>query len=255
MKKKPQGTKILSIDIGGSTIKATVLDEEGNLLQDFQKVRTPKPAAPEKILKAILSLTSNFQPFDRISVGFPGYIKKGIVYSAPNLGTELWENVNLNHLISEAFKKPVRVVNDADLHGLGVVSEEGLEMVITLGTGFGTALLLDGNLLPHLELAHHPVTKKRTYDQYIGKAAYNKVGIKEWNKRVKGIIKHLKTVFNYDRLYIGGGNASKLNFNLEEDITIINNKDGIKGGARLWQLDDNNFRKSKYTTEIGSTAS
>ena len=248
MQNTSPGTKILSIDIGGSSIKATVLDQEGKLLQDFVKVKTPQPASPERVLKAIQDLTRDFQQYDKISVGFPGFIKKGIVITAPNLGTGLWKNVNLNNLISGALHKPVRVVNDADLHGLGVVSEKGLEIVITLGTGFGTALLLDGNLLPHLELAHHPVRKNRTYDEYIGDEALNNVGIEKWNNRIKEMIRNIKTVFNYDRLYIGGGNADKLNFKLDDNITIIKNKDGIKGGARLWQLDENIFMKSHSMT-------
>ena len=131
------------------------------------------------------------------------------------------------------------------MQGLGVVSEQGLEMVITLGTGFGTALLLDGHLLPHLELAHHPITRNKTYDDYIGDKALKKTGVKKWNKRMKNVLDILKTVFNYDRLYIGGGNSGKLNFKLDENIKIITNKDGIKGGARLWQLDEALFMKSE----------
>jgi polyphosphate glucokinase len=141
--------------------------------------------------------------------------------------------------------KPVRIANDADMQGLGVVREQGLEMVITLGTGLGTALLLDGHLLPHLELAHHPIKKNKTYDDYIGDKALKKTGVKKWNKRMKNVLDILKTVFNYDRLYIGGGNSGKLNFKLDENIKIISNKDGIKGGAKLWQLDEALFMKSK----------
>ena len=240
-----KGLKILSIDIGGSTIKATVLNNEGKILQDYKKIKTPVPASPAAVIKAIKTLTDNFKNYDRISVGFPGYVNKGIVYTAPNLGTDHWKNINLNKLINDVLNKPVRIVNDADLHGLGVVSEEGLEMVITLGTSFGTAVLRDGILLPHLELAHHPVTKKKTYDEYIGKVAFNEAGKKKWNKRVEGTIENLKKVFNYDRLYIGGGNAKEINFKLDDNITVINNEDGIKGGARLWQLDDNIFMKSQ----------
>jgi len=247
MKNTSSGIKILSIDIGGSSIKATVLNQEGELLQDYKKVKTPDPAAPEKVLEAIQSLATSFQNYDKISVGFPGYIKKGIVFTAPNLDTDLWKDVNLNKLISDALNKPVRIANDADMQGLGVVSEKGLELVITLGTGFGTALLMDGNLLPHLELAHHPVTKKKTYDDYIGDDALNNKGEEKWNKRMKRILNILKTVFNYDRLYIGGGNADKLSFKLDENIKIITNKDGIKGGARLWQLDEDLFMKYQKT--------
>lgn len=235
--------KILSLDIGGSTIKATVLNEEGELLQDYAKVKTPNHSTPENVLNAIVSLVNGFQDYDKVSVGFPGFIKKGIVYTAPNLGTGVWNKVNLNKLIREALNKPVRIINDADMQGLAVVKGVGLEMMVTLGTGFGTALLLDGNLLPHIELAHHPFTRKNTYDTYIGDEALKQKGKTRWNKRVKEVLKVLKTVFNYDHLYIGGGNASKINFKLDQNIEIATNKDGIKGGARLWELDENLFMK------------
>jgi polyphosphate glucokinase len=236
--------KILSIDIGGTFIKATVLNQEGGLLKDYKKVKAPGSASPEKVLEAIQNLVKGFQNYDMVSVGFPGYIKNGIVFTAPNLGTDLWKGVNLNKLLTGTLNKPVRIVNDADMQGLGVVSEKGLEMVITLGTGFGTALLMNGHLLPHLELAHHPITKNKTYDDYIGDAALKKAGEEKWNERMKKVLSVLKTVFNYDWLYIGGGNSGKLNFKLDKNIKIITNEDGIKGGARLWQLDENLFIKS-----------
>jgi polyphosphate glucokinase len=236
---------IFSIDIGGTSIKGAVLNPDGEVLQPFQKVKTPKDATPEKVLEAICALAANFTDYDRVSVGFPGYVKKGMVHTAPNLNTEAWRDVNLNYLISDALDKPVRTANDADLHGIGVVRGKGLEMVITLGTGFGTALLLDGNLLPHLELAHHPVTRKNTYDMYVGNSALERLGPEKWNKRVKKILNTLKVVFNYDHLYIGGGNASKITFPLHENITLISNKEGIKGGARLWKLDENLFMKAR----------
>lgn len=243
MKNTPLHENILTIDIGASFIKATVLNPEGELLQDYKRIKTPAPATPQKVLECIKNLVTGFQDYDKISVGFPGYIKKGVVRTAPNLGNDLWKNVNLNRLLNDALHKPVRIANDADMQGLGVVSEQGLEMIITLGTGLGTALLLNGHLLPHLELAHHPVTKNKTYDDYIGDKALKKAGEVKWNKRMKRVLDILKTVFNYDRLYIGGGNSVKLNFKLDENIKIVTNKDGIKGGARLWQLDEALFMK------------
>ncbi len=240
--------RILTIDIGGSFIKATVLNHEGELLRGYKKVKTPGLAPPEKIIEAIQNLVKDFHNYDMVSVGFPGFIKKGVVFTAPNLGSGLWKGVNLNKLLSDTLNKPVRIVNDADMQGLGIVSEKGFEMVITLGTGFGTALLLDGHLLPHLELAHHPITKSKTYDDYVGDAALKKAGGKKWNKRMKKVLSGLKTVFNYDRLYIGGGNSGKLNFKLDKNIQIVTNEDGIKGGARLWQLDENLFSKCLHTS-------
>jgi polyphosphate glucokinase len=227
--------KILSIDIGGSRIKATILDPGGTMLMDFQKIATPPAPDPGNVIQAILELTRSFQEYHRVSVGFPGYTRQGIVYTAPNLSTPKWKGVNLGKLLSDVLNKPVRVLNDADMQGLGVVRGEGLEMVITLGTGFGTALFLDGNLLPHLEFAHHPVSKERTYDEYIGDRALLAAGLEKWNKRLQKVIEILKTVFNYDHLYIGGGNSKKISFKIEDSITLVSNLDGIKGGAKVWQ--------------------
>ena len=225
---------VLSIDIGGSHIKCTILNAKGELQTEYKRVETPDPATPANVIKTIKTLITGLPAYDKVSVGFPGYVRDGIVHTAPNLGTEAWAKVNLAEKLAATTGKPVQVVNDADMQGLGVASGKGLEMVVTLGTGFGTALLLDGKLLPHLELAHHPFTKNNTYDQYIGEAAMNRHGVEKWNERMKRVFATLKTVFNYDRLYIGGGNAKDLNFPLEKDMKLVTNKDGIKGGAKLW---------------------
>ena len=229
------GQKILTIDIGGSHVKAVIVDAQGALISDYKRVPTPVPATPEAVLKAIKGMVTEFS-FDKVSVGFPGYVKNGIVETAPNLGTESWSHYNLAQALSESLQKPVKVVNDADLQGLGLAKGKGLELVITLGTGFGTAMINDGVLLPHLELAHHPVTKNQTYDEYIGQKALDKIGKKRWNKRMKNVIGILITVFHYDFLSISGGNADKLTFKLDSNISIDSNRDGIKGGAKLWSL-------------------
>ncbi|MFD0795751.1 ROK family protein [Mucilaginibacter litoreus] len=237
MKNTPSDLRILSVDIGGSSVKATILDSKGNLTMDYQKVATPKPANPDNIVKAIKTLVKDYPEYDRISVGFPGYVRNGIVKTAPNLGTDFWADVNFANQLKKALSKETKVVNDADMQGLGVVNGKGLEMVITLGTGFGTALLMDGHLLPHLEVSHHPVSKGRDYDQYIGDKALDEIGEKKWNRRIKKVFKILKTVFNYDYLYIGGGNSDLLDFKLDDNMKIVTNADGIKGGAKLWQED------------------
>jgi polyphosphate glucokinase len=240
----PLSENILTIDIGGSFIKATVLSRDGVILQEFNRSETPRHATPEAVMEVIRELCAGFHDYDKVSVGFPGYIKRGIVCTAPNLSTDLWKGINLNRLLTDVLNKPVRTINDADLQGLGVVSEQGLEMVITLGTGFGTALLLDGHLLPHLELAHHPVSNDETYDDFVGARALQQHGEEIWNERMQKVINVLKTVFNYDHLYIGGGNSAKLNFKMDNNVSIITNVTGIIGGARLWQLDDALFLKA-----------
>lgn len=237
--KVPAGD-ILSIDIGGTNIKACLLSPTGKLLTDFKKTPTPKNSTPEAVLKAIQQLTADFNSFTKISIGFPGYVKEGIVQTAPNLAENQWANMDLAQQVSNLFGKPVRLINDADQQGLGIVSGKGFEIVFTMGTGFGTALLYDGELLPHLELSHLPINKTDDYDDFIGDRGFEKVGKKKWNKRLKYIIEIYKTVFNYDKLYIGGGNSNEINFELDKNIKLVSNKDGIKGGAKLW------LAKEKY---------
>ena len=227
--------KILSIDIGGSNIKATVLNASGTFLEEYQRLPTPSPSTPGKVLDVIKQLAQKFSEYDKVTAGFPGFIKDGVVKTAPNLGTAEWANFNLNKALEEILHKPALVVNDADLQGLSVVSGKGIELMITLGTGFGTALLRDGVLMPHLEIAHHPITKNKDYDEYIGEFEFKRIGKKNWNKRMKRVIKILKVVFNYDRLYISGGSAKEINFKLDDNIVIAGNRDGIKGGAKLWE--------------------
>jgi polyphosphate glucokinase len=245
----PSQVKILSIDIGGSHIKATILNKKGELKMDYDKIVTPAPASPENLIKAIKTLVKNFPAYDYISVGFPGYVKNGVINTAPNLDTKLWAGIDLSKKLAEALGKPTQVVNDADMQGLGVVKGKGLEMVITLGTGFGTALLMNGHLLPHLELAHHPIKDAdTTYDKYIGEKALEKYGKERWNKRIQKVFKVLKTVFNYDTLYIGGGNSDLLTFKLDKNMKIVTNADGIKGGARLWLNEGESKTKRSIAT-------
>ena len=234
MENSTANLKILSIDIGGSNIKATVLNSKGELTKQYEKIPTPNSAGPENVLTAIKTLVKDFPAFDRVSVGFPGYVKAGVIKTAPNLNTALWADFDFAKKLEEVLGKPAKVVNDADMQGLGVVSGKGLELVITLGTGFGTAWLSDGELLPHLEFSHQPFNKYESYDKYIGDKALDKEGTKKWNTRIEKVFEVLKTVFNYDYLYIGGGNSSKLNFKLDSNMKIVTNTDGIKGGSRLW---------------------
>src|SRR6185295_10387742 len=114
--------------------------------------------------------------------------------------------------LQDEFKCPVEVVNDADMQGLGIVRGIGFEMVITLGTGLGSALFLNGTLLPHLELSQHPFMTNIIYDRFIGKKALEKEGELNWNIRIQKVLLVLKTVFNYDHLYIGGGNSRRIDF-------------------------------------------
>jgi polyphosphate glucokinase len=229
---------ILSVDIGGSNIKACLLSPQGNPLSEYTKLPTPVKSTPEAVITIIKQLAATMGDFSHISIGFPGYVKRGVVYTAPNLAKGKWDKVSFAQMISDIIKKPVRLINDADQQALGLVEGKGFEIVLTFGTGFGTALLFDGELLPHLELAHMPISNTKDYDDYIGDKAMRKLGNKEWNERVKRIIEIYKTVFNYDNLYLGGGNAKHIDFPLENNIKIVSNKEGIKGGAKLWLAEE-----------------
>lgn len=236
-----ENKRILTIDIGGSGIKATVLDQDAHMVVPRQRLDTPDRGTPARVMDTILKLVSDFPEYSCISVGFPGYVKHGVIKTAANLGPDQWNNVPLASMIADALNKPVRLVNDADLLGLGVIQGVGLELMITLGTGFGSALYMDGHLLPHLELAHHPLHDDKDYDQYIGKAQLRKKGKKVWNQRMKRVVSVLKTVFNYDTLYIGGGSSDKINFPLDDNIIIVSNRDGIKGGVNLWHIEEDDL--------------
>jgi polyphosphate glucokinase len=228
--------RTLAIDIGGSGIKAALLDNKGSMIGDRQRVRTPpKPVAPEALVRAIEEAVVPLGDFERVSVGFPGYVRDGRVLTAPNLGSEVLAGFDLQSELTRHWGKPVRVLNDADVQGFGAIEGNGVEMVLTLGTGAGTAIFRDGEIMPHLELAHHPVSGDKTYDEYIGNAAREKKGRKAWSKRVAKVIEILRVVVRFDHLYLGGGNAKDIAFRLPADVTIVPNTDGLTGGIRLWR--------------------
>ena len=228
--------RTLAIDIGGSGIKAALLDDHGTLIGDRQRVPTPpKPVAPEALVQAIDKAVAPLGGFERVSVGFPGYIRDGRVLTAPNLGSEVLAGFDLQSELSRHWDKPVRVLNDADVQGFGAIEGHGVEMVLTLGTGAGTAIFRDGKIMTHLELAHHPVSGGKTYDEYIGNAARQKKGKRAWSKRVAKVIEILRVVVRFDHLYLGGGNAKDITFRLPPDVTIVPNTDGLTGGIRLWR--------------------
>ncbi|NET38836.1 MAG: ROK family protein [Cyanothece sp. SIO1E1] len=228
------GLKTLAIDIGGSGIKAMVLDAIGHPQTERARIDTPHPATPDQVLAAIAQLIPNQGDFDRVSVGFPGVVRAGVTETAVNLDP-VWQGFDLAAMLCRQLDKPVRVANDADIQGLGTISRQGVELVITLGTGFGSALFMRGRLLPNLELAHHPFRKGETYEEQLGRVALEQIGKKKWNRRLERAIAALQHVFNYDHLYIGGGEAKKITLDLPSNTTIVPNVNGLLGGIALWQ--------------------
>jgi polyphosphate glucokinase len=244
----------LAFDIGGTGLKASVLDARGEMVAERVKVPTTYPMPPTGatgLVPTLVRLAEKLPEADRVSAGFPGMVRNGVILSAPHFitlhgpGSEVdtdlateWRSFRLGEALSQALDKPARVGNDADVQGLAVVTGAGLELVVTLGTGMGTAVFLDGQLLPHLEIGHQPFRKGESYDEQIGERARKSVGDERWNRRVRKAIVNLEALFFYDHLHIGGGNGRRLSRDalgeLLDKITIVDNTAGILGGVKLW---------------------
>ena len=244
----PEHPFTLAVDIGGTGLKASVLDANGAMVADRVKIPTPYPLPPDKLVASLKKLTGPLPAAERASAGFPGMVRGGVVLSAPHFVTvsgpgsavddhlvEQWTKFDLAGALTEEFAIPTKVANDADIQGAAVVRGIGLELVITLGTGFGTGLYYNGELQPHLEIAHQPFRKGESYDEQLGESTRKEIGETRWNKRVTKAIANMRALTYFDHLYIGGGNSRRVvRHNLPDDITVIDNTAGILGGIRLW---------------------
>ena len=227
-------TRTLCVDVGGGHVKAAIVGPDSTELSDQVRVITPVGSPPSVLIETIAVLTAPLGAFDRVSVGFPGAVRNGVILTAPNLGGAEWHGFRLVEELSARLTRPVRLANDATVQGLGAIAGRGLECTITLGTGMGFALFTDGDPAPHLELGQHIARNKRSYDHYVGEAAFKVDGARKWNKHVLKVIDALRVLVNFDMLYIGGGNAKRIDFDLAADIHLVSNETGITGGIRLW---------------------
>jgi polyphosphate glucokinase len=241
--------RTLSFDIGGTGLKASVLSRDGELLHTPVRTPTPYPLRPEHLVSVLVELTGGLPAYQRVSAGFPGMVREGRLLSAPHFispagpggkpSLELekaWADFELQDALATALGKPCRVANDADVQGAALVKGEGLEFVITLGTGVGTAMFWKGKLAPHIELAHHPLGKGgRNYNEVLGEAARQKVGNKKWNTRVASMLDIVRDLVFYDHCYVGGGNSTKVKIDLPPDVSLASNAAGILGGIKLWE--------------------
>jgi len=224
----------LSIDIGGTGIKMIVLDAKGKPVSERTRWLTPQPASPRPMLDVMRQMLAQQPKFGRVSVGFPGVVVHGIVQTAANLDREAWPGVDLRQELEQICQAPVRVMNDADLQGYGVIVGRGVELVLTLGTGVGSALFVNGHLVPNLELGHHPFKKGKTYEERVCDAEFRRLGKKEWSERVGEMLDQLAPIFNYELLHLGGGNVEHLKLDLPANVRTFSNVDGMTGGIRLW---------------------
>jgi len=243
----------LSIDCGGLSIKASVLDDEGTMHAQSVAVPTPYPLSPTRLLEIFSEIAAQLPKADRLTIGFPGMVRHGVVVHTPHyvnikgprtkVDPELfmaWKGFDLQSAILAKFGVPTLVLNDAEVHGAGVVAGSGFEVVLTLGTGLGCAVFDGGKLAPHIELSHAPVRRSTIYDEWIGEHERRRLGDSFWSRRIRMMVADLRPVFLWDRLYLGGGNSRRIRPEvieaLGDDVVIVPNAAGIMGGARAWTL-------------------
>ena len=244
----PQRPFTLAVDVGGTGIKASILDASGRMVADRVRVDTHYPLSPADLVSTLTKLSQPLPKPDRISVGFPGVVRHGTIITAPHFVTKhgpgsaidddlvkAWTGFEIGDALAAALGAPTKVLNDADLQGLAVVKGHGIELVVTLGTGVGTALFREGVLAPHIDLSHHPLAKGETYNERVGEAAFTRIGMKRWRTRVLEMLEILDGLFNFDRCFVGGGNSRHLSGRLGPRYELVDNVAGILGGIRLWE--------------------
>ena len=244
----------LSIDCGGLFLKSCVLDESGTMHSKPNRIETPYPFSPDRFVETIAEIASSLPTSYRATVGMPGMIRNGVVVATPHYITtrgprtridpelqEAWNGFDVQSAISTKLGIPTLVLNDAEVHGAGIITGTGYEVVITLGTGLGFAIFYGGKLAPHFELSHATVRRGTTYDTWIGEQERRRLGNIFWSRRIRQLVEELRPVFKWDRLYIGGGNARLIRpIDLErigDDVVIVPNTAGVAGGVRAWSLE------------------
>ena len=243
----------LSVDCGGGGIKASVLDGEGTVHAKPVRTPTPYPLPPEKLIDIVADLAQQLPPTQRVTLGMPGMIRHGVVVHTPHYITRAgprtrevpelrtaWSGFDIRAALQRRLDQPALVLNDAEVHGAGVISGAGLEVMLTFGTGLGNAVFDDGRLAPHVELSQSPVRWGLTYDEYIGEHERLRLGDAMWSRRARRVIDALRPVYLWDRLYLGGGNSRRIVptvlERLGDDVVVVPNSAGIIGGMRAWDL-------------------
>jgi polyphosphate glucokinase len=244
------GPFTLSVDCGGTGLKCLVLDRDGVPASERVRVRTPYPCPPPRLAETLAQIAAETGvEFDRVSVGLPGLIRRGVVTWTPHYVTEsgpfspirtdlamAWENYDIRALLEATFGRPTLAVNDAELAGLSVIAGHGYEVMLTLGTGLGFAHFSEGALLPKIEVSAAPFRKGQSFDERLGNHARRARGTKTWGKDVQRALARLFAIYYWDRAYLGGGGTKHLaRRQVDEWVTVVDNTAGVKGGVRLWE--------------------
>ena len=212
--------EILGIDVGGSGIKGAPVDtESGELVRERIRIKTPRPAKPKAVINTIAELVNQFEYSGPLGVGFPAVILDGIVMSAANVDYR-WINYPGVEGISKAVGQPVALVNDADAAGIAEMTfgagrdQMGVVMILTLGTGIGSALFIDGKLVPNSELGHMYLrNRKIDAEDYASDRirVKKKLTWKAWAGRLDNYLHYIETLFSPNLIILGGGVSKKHN--------------------------------------------
>ena len=243
----------LTVDCGGTGIKASVLDKGGKVLIDFPYLKTPYPLSPLKLISIIDEFVKADNRIKRVTLGLPGMIRGGKVIVIPHYVNasgprgvvdpnlkKAWYGFDMQSMLKKKIKLPTMVLNDAEVHAAAVIAGKGLETVLTFGTGLGSAIFSDGVIAPHLEISHATIRYGKSIDSWIGEQARRRLGNQLWSRRVKSLIQELYPMIIWDKLYIGGGNAQRISKStlksFDYKVKIIPNSAGVTGGVKAWDL-------------------
>ncbi len=238
--------EILGIDVGGSGIKGGVIDTAlGEFVQDRIKIDTPNPSKPDAVARVIKQMVDHFHWQGKIGIGFPAVIKNGVCYTAANVHKS-WIGANIEEIIHNATGCPVKALNDADAAGLAEMKfgagkgiDKGVVLILTLGTGIGSAIFVNGQLLPNAELGHLEMDGKDAEKVAAANVKETKkLSWKDWGKRLKDYLKTVENLIYPDLIILGGGVSSRyekyqqfLNIRTRLTPAELQNNAGIIGAA------------------------
>jgi polyphosphate glucokinase len=219
MPRKPQ-RRVLAIDVGGSHVKTRISGR--------REVRLFESGAltPRLMVSRVLKLNSDLK-YDVVSIGYPGVVVHGKIVTEPYNLARGW----IGYDFRKAFGRPTLLMNDAAMQAIGSY-EGGRMLFLGLGTGLGSALIVDGTVAP-MELAHLPYKHGRSYEDYLGDRGRRRLGAKKWRRAVAGVVAQLSKALEPDYVVIGGGNARKLK-KLPKNARLGNNEFAFRGGFRVW---------------------
>ncbi len=242
----------MCVDVGATSLKAGIVTPEGELVGRRVKLKTTFPMTPARLVEEVARLVVRLPQSERLAMGFPGPVLDGVVQRGGNLeraggpGTrrtqalsKAWRGFELERRLAATFELDVRVANDADVAALACTRGKGLELTLTLGSGVGSGLTLDGALQPHLECSELRWSRRETLDEALGEHARKRDGEQRWHARVVSAIRMLHEVIGFEQLHLAGGNAPRVRRGqlgpLADVTSISTTRPGLLGAVRLFE--------------------